>query len=299
MAIPNEYWDFVDNISGMKGSEKSVLNFLCRKANPKQNYSSWYSVSEMARICCLSEMSIKNATKTLSGMGLISKQLRRDSSSIYTLNLERIAQLGRNNICLYQKEDKEAKPTENLQQDIGGDNNCLSYRQILPEGETNTVYKNVNENVNENVRAGGKEQVTHCKNISDEILSFWKVIHAHVKEVYQADNLPSQPSPKDVDAIEWAINEMLFNNVNDNNSRVLCFFVDKELGMPHRVLNPILRLRDAFGEHEWPEARFQEQFWQFLEDYQLIKPTEYHQHSMRGYKANMEISKLMLSKLFS
>lgn len=280
MTIPNVYWDLVDNISGMKGAEKALLVFLCRKANSKENYSSWYSVSEMARMLCISERSVKNATKVLSDMGLITKQRTRDSSSIYTLNLERISQLGRDNICLYQNEEDAAKPTENPQQEIGKGSICPSEGQYLPEGGAVFAYKDVNENVIENVIrdtgvTGVHEQVTHCTNLSDEILSFWRVIHAHVKDIYQANHLPSQPSQKDVEAMEWAIGEMLLDGdgVNDNNCRMLCFFVDKELGKPHSVLNPIVRLRDAYDEHEWPEERFGEQFWQFLEDYQLSKAT--------------------------
>lgn len=266
MTIPNNYWDLVDNIRNMKGSEKFVLNFLCRKANPKQNYSSWYSVAEMARICCLSEMSIKNATKKLSNMGLITKQLRKDSSSIYTLNLERIAQLGRDNICLYQKEDESVQPTESPKQDIGGDNNYPPYRQILSEAGTNTVYKNVIENVIENVKYSGvRKQVTHCENLPQEIYLFWKVIHEHVREIYQVDNLPTQPSSEDVESIKWAIGEMLGGYLNDNDCRMLCFFVDKELGEPISVLNPIVRLRYTYHAHEWPEMRFSEQFGQYLE----------------------------------
>lgn len=270
MAIPNEYWDFVDNIGGMKGSEKSVLNFLCRKANPKKNYSSWRSVSEMARILCVSERSVKNATKALSDMGLITKQLRKDSSSIYALNLERISQLGGGNICPHKENDVTASTTEEPQHEICKGSICPPYRQYLPDGGAVFAYKNANENVIENVKCTGvHEQVTHCANLSEEILLFWKVIHDHVKETYQADNLPSQPSLEDIEAIEWASGEILLDGdgVNSTNCRMLCFFVDKELGMPRSVLNPIVRLRSAYDAHEWPEMRFGEQFWLFLEDY--------------------------------
>lgn len=274
MSIPKEYWDWVDNIGGMKGSEKLVLYFLCRKANKNKNYSSWYSVSEMARICCLSEMSIKNATKKLACMGLITKQMRKDSSSIYTVNLERIVELGEDTICPYSDSDESSNPIDKKDTDIGEDKYCPPCRQILSEGETNIVYKNVNENVIENVIrdtgvTGVHEQVTHCTNLSDEILSFWRVIHDHVKEIYQANHLPLQPSLEDIEAMEWAIGEMLPNGVNDDDCRLLCFFVDNELGEPQSVLNPIVRLRLAYDAHEWPEMRFSEPCWQYIEDHQL------------------------------
>lgn len=270
MSIPNKYWDLVDNIGNMKGSEKFVLNFLCRKANPQKNYSSWYSVSEMARICCLSEMSIKNATKKLSDMRLITKQLRKDSSSIYTVNLGRIVELGEDNICPHKNNDESSNPTETQEQDISKDNNCPPCRQILSEGETVFVYKNVNEDVIENViYTGVRKQVTHHNVFSQEINLFWKAIRTHVKDIYQVDKLPRQPSQEDVDAMEWAIDEMLPNGVNTNDCRMLCFYVDNELGAPHSVFNPIVRLRLAYDEHEWPEMRFSEQYWQYIEDYQL------------------------------
>lgn len=275
MSISTEYWTLVDNISGMKGTEKALLVFLCRKANPKQYYSSWYSVSEMARMLCISERSVKNATKVLSDMRLITKQRTRDSSSIYTLNLERISQLGRASICLYQNEEEAVKPTENSQQEIGKGSICPSEGQYLPEGGAVFAYKEVNERVIERVKytgvTGVHEQVMHCKNLSDEILSFWRVIHDHVKEIYQANNLPSQPSSEDIEAMQWAIGEMLLDGdgVNANNCRMLCFFVDKELGESHGVLNPIVRLRLAYDAHEWPEMRFSEKFWLFIEDYRL------------------------------
>jgi len=271
MSIPNEYWDFVDNIGGMKGTEKHVLTFLCRKANSKGNYSSWYSVSEMARILCISVASVKNATKALSDMGLITKRLRRDSSSIYTLNLERISQLGRANIYPYQNEDEADNPTDKPKQEIGRANNYPPYSQILAGGELNNSYKDVNEYVIENVirSTGVHEQVTHCENFSQDMNSFWSVIHTHVKEVYQVDNLPLQPSSEDVEAIEWAIGEMLLDKVNDKDCRLLCFFVDEDLGEPYSVLNPIVRLRLAYCGHEWPEVRFGERFRQYLEEYHL------------------------------
>ncbi|WP_332400352.1 helix-turn-helix domain-containing protein [Vibrio metschnikovii] len=271
MSIPNSHWDLVDNIGHMKGSEKFVLNFLCRKANPKKNYSSWYSVSEMARICCLSEMSIKNATKKLSGMGLITKQLRKDSSSIYTVNLERIAELGKDNICLHNGEEESANPAEMQKNDISKDNNCLPYRQIVSEGGTNIVYKNVNENVTEDVRSTGvRKQVTHRNNnLSQDISLFWQSIRNHVNESYQVNNFPAQPSQKDIDAMEWAIDEILPNGASSNDCQLLCFYVDNELGEPQGVLNPIVRLRLAYDQHEWPERRFSDQFWQYIEDHQL------------------------------
>lgn len=271
MTIPSVYWDFVDNIAGMKGAEKALLVFLCRKANSKENYSSWYSVSEMARMLCISERSVKNATKVLSDMGLITKQRTRDSSSIYTLNLERISQLGRGSICLYQKEDEAAILTDKLQQEIGKGSICPSYGQYLPEGGAVFAYKDVNENVIENeIRSTGvQEQVTHCENLSQDVNSFWRVIHTHVKEVYQVDNLPLQPSLEDVESIEWAIGEMLLDKVNDKDCRLLCFFVDEDLGEPYSVLNPIVRLRLAYSGHEWPEVRFGERFRQYLEEYDL------------------------------
>ncbi|GAA5647884.1 hypothetical protein [Vibrio proteolyticus] len=265
MSIPNEYWDLVDNISGMKGTEKHVLTFLCRKANPKQNYSSWYSVSEMARINCISVASVKNATKALSDMGLITKKRIKDSSSIYTLNLERISQLGRDNICLNQKEEETANPTENPKQDVGRANNYPSFSQILAEGELNNSYKNVNEDVNTG-GTGVRKKVTH-ENLSDEIIAFWKAIRIHVRDLYQVERFPSRPSQEDIDAMEWAIDEMLPNGVSDNDCRLLCIYVDDELGEPHSVLNPIVRLRLAYGAHEWPEMRFGEKFWQYMEDY--------------------------------
>lgn len=268
MTIPNEYWDLVDNIISMKGTEKFVLNFLCRKANPKENYSSWYSVKEMARILCISERSVKSATKALSGMGVITKRLRKDSSSVYTLNLERISQLGRSAILI---QEEAAKTTENGQFEIGRGSMCPPYRQYVPPVGEICAYKNVNENVNENVRSTGvHEQVTHHANFPPEISLFWNVIHDHVREAYQAANLPSQPSSKDIESIEWAIGEMPIS-VNHNNCRMLCYFIDKELGEHRSVLNPIVRLRDAYHAHEWPEMRFSEQFGQFLEDYQLSK----------------------------
>lgn len=271
MSIPNEYWDWVDNIACMKGSEKLVLYFLCRKANSKKNYSSWYSVAEMARILCISVASVKNATKALADMGLITKQRTKDSSSVYTLNLERIAELGRANIYPYQNEDEASKPAKNSLQDIGRANNYPTLSQILAEGGLNTSYKNVTENVIENVNtgeAGVRKKVTH-ENLSDEIIAFWKAIRAHVRDVYQVERFPSRPSQEDIDAMEWAIDEMLPNGVSDNDCRLLCIYVDDELGEPHSVLNPIVRLRLAYDAHEWPEMRFGEKFWQYIEDYQL------------------------------
>ncbi|EKO3488615.1 helix-turn-helix domain-containing protein [Vibrio fluvialis] len=269
MAIPNEYWDLVDNIGGMKGSEKSVLNFLCRKANPKKNYSSWRSVSEMARILCVSERSVKNATKALSDMGLITKQLRKDSSSIYALNLERISQLGRGNLCPHKEDDVTVNTTEEPQHEICKGSICPPYRQYLPDGGAVFAYKNANENVIENVNTGGtgvRKKVTH-ENLSDEIIAFWKAIRTHVRDLYQVERFPSRPSQEDIDAMEWAIDEMLPNGVSDNDCRLLCIYVDDELGEPHSVLNPIVRLRLAYGAHEWPEMRFGEKFWQYMEDY--------------------------------
>ncbi len=264
MTIPNKYWDCVDNITGMKGSEKFVLNFLCRKANSNKNYSSWYSVSEMARMCCLSKMSIKNATKTLSSMGLITKQRRKDTSSVYILNLERIEQLGKDSISLDKKEEGESLSLENTQYITDGENICPSQRQLLSEGGTNTIYKNVNENVIENaIYTGVCKQVTHSKKLSEEVNSFWQVIHDHVRESYKEKNLPQKPSFKDVEAIEWAIDEMLSHKASNTECRMLCSFVDEELGMPQSVFNPIVRLRDAYQAHEWPEQRFIEQFEEF------------------------------------
>ncbi|EPZ5901551.1 helix-turn-helix domain-containing protein [Vibrio fluvialis] len=273
MSIPNAYWDLVDNIGGMKGAEKALLVFLCRKANSKENYSSWYSVSEMARMLCISERSVKNATKVLSDMGLITKQRTWDSSSIYTLNLERISQLGRDNICLYQNEEEAAKPTENPQQEIGKGSICLRVGQYLPEGGAVFAYKNVIEDVIENVNTGETsgvhDKVTHCNDFSLDLNLFWKAIRTHVRDVYQVERFPSRPSQEDVDAMEWAIGEMLPNGVNDDDCRLLCFFVDNELGEPQSVLNPIVRLRLAYDAHEWPEMRFSEPCWQYIEDHQL------------------------------
>lgn len=270
MSIPNKYWDWVDNIGDMKGSEKFVLNFLCRKANPNKNYSSWYRVSEMARICCLSEMSIKNATKKLSEMKLITKQLRKDSSSVYTIVLDRIEELGRENNCPYNNTDDVANPIETGDVQNGGYSIYPSCGQILSVGGTNIVYKNVSEYVTEDVKpgAGVRKKVTH-ENLSDEIIAFWKAIRAHVRDVYQVERFPSRPSQEDIDAMEWAIDEMLPNGVSDEDCRLLCIYVDDELGEPHSVLNPIVRLRLAYDAHEWPEMRFGEKFWQYIEDYQL------------------------------
>ncbi|MBL4293887.1 helix-turn-helix domain-containing protein [Vibrio fluvialis] len=271
MSIPKEYWDWVDNIGGMKGSEKLVLYFLCRKANKNKNYSSWYSVSEMARILCISERSVKNATKALSNMGLITKQSRKDSSSIYTVNLGRIVELGKGNICPYVEDNETANQKELSKTDDCKGIICPAYGQHLPEGGAIFAYKNVIENVIENVNTGetgGRKKVTP-ENLSDEIIAFWKAIRAHVRDVYQVERFPSRPSQEDIDAMEWAIDEMLPNGVNDNDCRLLCFYVDDELGEPHSVLNPIVRLRLAYDAHEWPEMRFGEKFWQYMEDYQL------------------------------
>lgn len=285
MTIPNVYWDFVDNIAGMKGAEKALLVFLCRKANSKENYSSWYSVSEMARMLCISERSVKNATKVLSDLGLITKRRTRDSSSIYTLSLERISQLGRGSICLYQKEDEVAIPTDKPQQEIGKGSICPSDGQYLPEVGAVFAYKNVNENVIENeIRSTGvQEQVPHCENCSQDVNLFWRVIHTHVKEVYQVYNLPLQPSSEDVKAIEWAIGEMLLDIVSDKDCRLLCFFVDEDLGSPHSVLNPIVRLRLAYCGHEWPEVRFRERFKQYLEEHKLAK------HNLSSYPVYLNV----------
>ncbi|MBY7855447.1 helix-turn-helix domain-containing protein [Vibrio fluvialis] len=271
MSIPNEYWDWVDNIASMKGSEKLVLYFLCRKANSKKNYSSWYSVAEMARILCISERSVKNATKALSNMGLIGKQRTWDSSSIYILNLDRIAELGRGNICPYVEDNETANQKELSKTDDCKGSICPTYGQHLPEGGAIFAYKNVIENVIENVNtgeAGVRKKVTH-ENLSDEIIAFWKAIRAHVRDVYQVGRFPSRPSQEDIEAMEWAIDEMLPNGVSDNDCRLLCIYVDDELGEPHSVLNPIVRLRLAYDAHEWPEMRFGEKFWQYMEDYQL------------------------------
>lgn len=271
MSIPNPYWDLVDDIGNMKGSEKLVLYFLCRKANPKKNYSSWYSVSEMARILCISVASVKNATKALSDMGLITKQRTKDSSSIYTVNLGRISQLGRANNYPYQNKDEADNPAENPQQEISRANNYPTLSQILAEGGLNNSYKNVIEDVMENVSTGSgvRKQVTHCNNLSQEVNLFWKVIRTYSRETYQVEKLPAQPSQEDIDAMEWAIAEMLPNGVSDNDCRLLCSYVDKELGVPQSVLNPIVRLRLAYDAHEWPEMRFSEQCWQYIEDHQL------------------------------
>ncbi|ELV8682586.1 helix-turn-helix domain-containing protein [Vibrio fluvialis] len=271
MSIPKEYWDWVDNIGGMKGSEKLVLYFLCRKANKNKNYSSWYSVSEMARILCISERSVKNATKALSNMGLITKQSRKDSSSIYTVNLGRIVELGKGNICPYVEDNETANQKELSKTDDCKGSICPTYGQHLPEGGAIFAYKNVIENVIENVitgETGVRKKVTH-ENLSDEIIAFWKAIRAHVRDVYQVERFPSRPSQEDIDAMEWAIDEMLPNGVNGIDCRLLCFYVDGELGEPHSVLNPIVRLRLAYDAHEWPEMRFGEKFWQYMEDYQL------------------------------
>lgn len=141
----------------------------------------------------------------------------------------------------------------------------------MSEGGTNNVYKNVNEDVIENeIRSTGvQEQIPHCENLSQDANSFWRVIHTHVKEVYQVDNLPLQPSSEDVEAIEWAIGEMLLDRVSDKGCRLLCFFVDEDLGVPHSVLNPIVRLRLAYYGHEWPEVRFRERFRQYLEEHKM------------------------------
>ncbi len=273
MSIPNEYWDCVDNIACMKGSEKLVLFFLCRKANPKKNYSSWRSVPEMARILCISERTVKNATKALSEMGLITKQLRKDSSNIYTINLERISELGRGNICPHQNEDEADKPTESPLLEVGRGNIYPQYRQYLPLGGAIFAYKNVNENVIENVNTGGesgvRKQVTHCNDFSQDINLFWKAIRTHVKDVYQIKKFPLRPSQEDIEAMEWAIGEMLPNGVSDDDCRLLCFYVDNELGKPQSVLNPIVRLRLAYDAHEWSDRRFSEQCWQYIEDHQL------------------------------
>ncbi|WPK51683.1 helix-turn-helix domain-containing protein [Vibrio fluvialis] len=267
MSIPKEYWDWVDNIGGMKGSEKLVLYFLCRKANKNKNYSSWYSVSEMARILCISERSVKNATKALSNMGLITKQSRKDSSSIYTVNLGRIVELGKGNICPYVEDNETANQKELSKTDDCKGSICPTYGQHLPEGGAIFAYKNVIENVITG-ETGVRKKVTH-ENLSDEIIAFWKAIRAHVRDVYQVERFPSRPSQEDIDAMEWAIDEMLPNGVNDIDCRLLCFYVDGELGEPHSVLNPIVRLRLAYDAHEWPEMRFGEKFWQYIEDYQL------------------------------
>ncbi|EOV1093412.1 helix-turn-helix domain-containing protein [Vibrio fluvialis] len=273
MSIPKEYWDWVDNIGDMKGSEKLVLYFLCRKANKNKNYSSWYSVSEMARICCLSEMSIKNATKKLSNIGLITKQSRKDSSSIYTVNLGRIVELGRDKYCPHHNNDEPDNPIEKKETDFGEDKYCTQYRQILSEGGTNIVYKNVIEDVIENVNTGGEsgvhDKVTHCNDFSLDLNLFWKAIRTHVRDVYQVEKFPSRPSQEDIDAMEWAIDEMLPNGVSNEDCRLLCFYVDKELGEPQSMLNPIARLRLAYDAHEWSERRFSEPCWQYIEDHQL------------------------------
>ncbi len=273
MSIPNEYWDWVDNIACMKGSEKLVLYFLCRKANSKKNYSSWYSVAEMARILCISERSVKNATKALFNMGLITKQRTWDSSSIYILNLDRIAELGKGNICPYVEDNEAANQKELSKTDDSKGSICPTYGQHLPEGGAIFAYKNVIEDVIENVNTGGEsgvhDKVTHCNDFSLDLNLFWKAIRTHVKDVYQVERFPSRPSQEDIDAMEWAIDEMLPNGVSDDDCRLLCFYVDKELGESQGILNPIVRLRLAYGAHEWPEMRFSEQCWQYIEDHQL------------------------------
>lgn len=229
MTIPSEHWEHVDNISDMKGSEKSLLSFLCRKANPKKNYSSWYSVSEMARILCISEKTVKRSSSGLERMGLITKKKRKDSSSVYVVNLTEIQEQAVNN-------------------EIGKGHYDPSLGSNCPSVGVTMTYKNVIENVNENVITGGAFASQETPDINSRTLALYKSIKLFVANRY-IQKLPKDPSCEDIEAIEWA-NEFFELESLGLEITSLCEFAIKELGEPERILNPIVRLSHAYDALE-------------------------------------------------
>lgn len=243
MTIPNEYWDYVDDIGDLKSSEKSLLSFLCRKANPKKNWASWYSVAEMARRLCMSEKSAKNGTKELSNRGLIEKYRRKDSSSVYVVNLPEIKRQAVNN------------PN-------GKGNYCPYEGQLLPEGGEIIAHKNEIENEIENVITGGQTAAHFGPNINSKILTYYHSIKLFVAQRHNR-LLPKEPSWEDVEAIEWAVE--FFNLEFDGiETRKVCEFAIQELGEPEKILNPLVRLKMAYDE-TGNDQRFTYKFDEFLE----------------------------------
>lgn len=230
MPIPSNDWDCVDNIDGMKATEKALLTFLCRKANSKENYSSWYSVSEMARILCMSEKTIKRSTSSLEKLGLISKQRRRDTSSVYTVDLLEIRKQGVDN-------------------QIGKGQIDPRVGSLCPEGGVKLTYKDVIENVKENVITGGHSIERPDSNSQDLKIDYGEAEeHQAVIDFVFAKhgrNLSGTPSEREKESYEWA-NEFYDLDMSYGAFEFLCHFSIKELGEPHSILNPIVRLREAF-----------------------------------------------------
>lgn len=230
MTIPNECWDCVDNIEDMKAPEKSVLTFLCRKANPKENYSSWYSVSEMARILCMSESSIKRATSFLNKRGLIFKQRRTDTSSVYVVNLSQIVNQGVDN-----KNGKgQTDPT---------------LRSERPHPQVTVTYKDVNENVNEDDITGGFPTEKPINGNGDPNIDLFCLnAHQAVKDFIHKRHCKlifEQPESLEAEAYKWA-DDFFALNGSSRAFEFLCHFAEKELGPPTRLLNPVVRLLNAY-----------------------------------------------------
>ncbi len=168
--------------------------------------------------------------------------------------------------CIQSKHIHTAKMTVST----SGQNDCIS-----TENTTEITTKNTDQKIQ-----GIEKQVFDTSNLDDKVLSTWKNIQDYVENEYST--WLHTPSQKDIDSIEWALNEPEVLDVWDEGIFTsFCYVIEKQLRDADKVLNPLQRAMEATNKACIPEFRWKE----LLDEYEA-ELTEQSKNTEFGERAN-------------
>ncbi|EHV5554570.1 helix-turn-helix domain-containing protein [Vibrio parahaemolyticus] len=276
---------------------KLVLIKLADNANDQGEC--WPSYQYIADICEISKRSAVNHIQSLEEMGLLHREHRigknGQSSNVYHLTLDNGEVIAKSK---KSEPTKSTKTSENRKKPVpktGSTQNGSSTKnyhdpvQPLHGGGAMVALRGGEmvaprishslEPVNESIQ-GIEKQVFDTSNLDNKILSTWKNIQNHIENEY--GTWLHTPSQKDIDSIEWALSEPDVLDVWDEGVfTAFCYVVEKQLGKPDKVLNPLQRAMAATHESGIPEFRWKE----LLDEYEA-ELTEQFRNAEFGEHAN-------------
>lgn len=231
-----------------------VLFILCSRAN--KNNQTWPSYSRLAQITCLNRKSVMRAVKALEEKGIIKVFRRRTDSqknetNIFTLNIEQ----------LDEEENVELdSPLQGPLIECGEEaiaDRSLSDPTLVPNRDHPSPYESpeYKDDYKEDIKVLTRDVIhritpseSMLNSIKDDVLCVWNYIKSFVKD-NKGSTLPEAPSKQDQLAIHWALNKFDINPESKEECLKLCSFTYHELGEQGVLLNPYVRLHQAYLGH--------------------------------------------------
>ncbi|HCG7669126.1 TPA: helix-turn-helix domain-containing protein [Vibrio parahaemolyticus] len=231
-----------------------VLFILCSRAN--KNNQTWPSYSRLAQITCLNRKSVMRAVKALEEKGIIKVFRRRTDSqknetNIFTLNIEQ----------LDEEENVELdSPLQGPLIECGEEaiaDGSLSGPTLVPNRDHPSPYESpeYKDEYKEDIKVLTRDVIPRITpsesmlvSIKDDVLCVWNYIKSFVKH-NKGSALSDTPSERDQLAIQWAIDAFLIDPNSREECLKLCSFTYHELGEQGALLNPYVRLHQAYLGH--------------------------------------------------